>query len=137
MIPRLKAPDRVPAPEEGDSMLQLTTARLHGTFNVVNGLWPLIHMRSFEAVFGPKKDKWLVRTVAGLLVANGLVQLAAQDTPHSLEQARNVGIGTAATLAAIDAAYAPRGVISKMYLVDAVVEVGWILIWLLARRRGS
>lgn len=28
-------------------------ARAHGTFNVVGGLWPLRHMKSFEWVLGP------------------------------------------------------------------------------------
>lgn len=45
-------------------MNNVALARLHGIFNVLNGLWPLLHMHSFEAVFGLKTDKWLVRTVA-------------------------------------------------------------------------
>jgi hypothetical protein len=38
-------------------------------------------------------------------------------------------LGTAAVLAAIDLIYVPAGRISKMYLVDAAFEVGWILAW--------
>src|SRR4051794_39884270 len=34
-------------------------ARVHGTFNVVGGVWPLVSLRTFERVFGPKEDKWL------------------------------------------------------------------------------
>jgi hypothetical protein len=49
----------------------------HGVFNVVGGLWPLVHLRSFEWVFGPKTDVWLQRTTGGLLVSAGLAQLAA------------------------------------------------------------
>jgi hypothetical protein len=37
----------------------------------------------------------------------------------------------------IDLAYVPRGRISKMYLADAVVEVGWIVAWWLSRSRAS
>lgn len=110
-------------------MKPLTLARTHGVFNVVNGLWPLLHMRSFEAVFGPKVDRWLVRTVAGLLLANGLVQIRAETEPASISHARMTGIGTAATLAAIDLAYAPSGRIRRIYLLDAVAEITWILLW--------
>jgi hypothetical protein len=115
-------------------MDQLTLARLHGLFNAANGLWPLAHMRSFEHVFGPKHDKWLVRTVAGLLLANGVVQAAAPDSQEALAQARRVGIGTAATLAAIDVIYASPGRISRIYLLDAATELGWILLWLRVSR---
>jgi hypothetical protein len=38
-------------------------------------------------------------------------------------------VGTAAVLAAIDLVYVPARRISKMYLVDAALEVGWILAW--------
>jgi hypothetical protein len=49
-------------------------ARLHGGANALGGLWPLVHLSSFEAVLGPKTDRWLVKTVCGLLIANGLTQ---------------------------------------------------------------
>ena len=102
--------------------------------NAAGGLWPLVHMPSFEAVFGPKTDRWLVRTVAGLLVGNGWAQVrAAQEGPDGLRQARRLGIATAATLLAIDLRYAIPGRISRMYLVDAAAEAAWILLWL----RGS
>jgi hypothetical protein len=104
-------------------------ARAHGVMNVVGGVWPLLHMRSFEAVFGPKTDRWLVNTVAGLLVVNGLTQLASSSSPATVAQARGLGVGTAAVLAAIDVVYVPTGRISKMYLLDAAIEVAWIVAW--------
>jgi len=114
-------------------MQAITLARAQGAFNLANGLWPLLHMRSFEAVLGPKRDRWLVRTVAGLLCVNGLAQLRARRQRASISQARMTGIGTAATLAAIDLVYAPPKRIRRIYLLDAIVEVGWIVLWL--RRR--
>lgn len=104
-------------------------ARLHGTFNVVGGLWPLLHMRSFEAALGPKVDRWLVYTVAGLMVAVGASQLSCASDPASTRQARCLGLGTALTLGGVDLVYAPRGRISRNHLVDAVAEVGWLLAW--------
>jgi hypothetical protein len=79
---------------------------------------------------GPKTDRWLVRTVAGLLVANGYVQLRAAPSADGLDAARRTGLGTAATLATIDLLYAPSGRISRMYLLDALVECGLIAAWI-------
>jgi hypothetical protein len=104
-------------------------ARFHGSFNVINGLWPLVHMRSFEAVSGPKTDKWLVRTVSGLLVTVGLEQLRG-GTQEGTATAKRLGVGTAATLAAIDVIYVTKGRISKVYLLDAAVEILVIRRWL-------
>lgn len=114
-------------------MRAATLARTQGVANVLGGVWPLLHLPSFEQVFGRKTDKWLVRTVAGLLVANGAAQLRSASTVDGLEAARWIGVGTAVTLAAIDVTYAPLGRISRMYLADAVVELGWLIGWTRAR----
>ena len=76
-------------------------------------------------VLGPKTDRWLVKTVAGLLIVNGITQLTTSSTAIG----RRLGVGTAAVLAAIDLVYVPARRISKMYLVDAAIEVGWIMAW--------
>jgi hypothetical protein len=104
-------------------------------FNLTTGLWPLLHLRSFEAVSGPKTDRWLVKTVAGLVAGNGLVQIGARDSATALAQARRIGLGTAVTLAAIDLTYAPAGRISRVYLVDAALQVAWTAAWLTGGRR--
>jgi hypothetical protein len=129
--------DGLPTPEDDVSMNAVTLARTHGAANVIGGLWPLLHLDSFEAVFGPKTDRWLVKTVAGLLVVNGLSLLGTTSSPESLAQARRLGVGTAAVLVMIDLIYVPLGRISKMYLADAAVEIGWIVAWCLPRKRVS
>lgn len=116
-------------------MNQRALARGHGWSNIIGGAWPLLHMPSFEAVLGPKTDRWLVRTVAGLLVVNGAVQVNASSSAATLPVARRLGIGTALTLGTIDLVYAVPGRISRMYLVDAALEAAWILAWLLAGAR--
>ncbi len=40
-----------------------------GALYVATGVWPLLHMPSFEAVTGPRLERWLVQTV-GVLVAS-------------------------------------------------------------------
>jgi hypothetical protein len=107
----------------------LAVARSHGLFNIVSGMWPLVHLRSFEAVLGPKVDRWLVYTVAGLLVSIGSAQLFSTSNVVSLKQSRRMGIGCAVTLGAVDVVYAPRRRISRRYLVDALAEAAWIVAW--------
>lgn len=107
-----------------------TLAAAQGLFNLLGGAWPLLHRRSFEWIFGPKQDGWLQHTVGGLLVAAGLAQLRGADHPEGRAVARLLGLGTATTLLAIDLTYVPRGRIRPTYLLDAVLEVGWITAWL-------
>jgi hypothetical protein len=107
----------------------LVIARLQGAFNTVGGLWPIMHIGSFEAVLGPKADRWLVYTVAGLMVCIGAAQLATTADPASIRQSRRIGVGSALTLGAIDVLYVAKGRISKTYLLDALLEGGWILAW--------
>jgi hypothetical protein len=104
-------------------------ARVHGLFNVAGGVWPLVHLRSFEAVLGPKVDRWLVYTVAGLMMSIGSAQLCTAADPASIRQARRAGVGCALTLGAVDLAYAPRRRISRMYLVDAAAQAALIAAW--------
>ncbi|CAL9645692.1 hypothetical protein [Streptomyces sp. enrichment culture] len=101
-----------------------------GAFNVVGGLWPLAHLRSFEWVFGRKTDVWLQMTTGGLLLSAGLAQLAAATDPDGPAHARRVGLGTALTLLAVDLVYVPKGRIRPTYLLDAAMQTGWISAWL-------
>ena len=112
-------------------------ARAHGAFNIVSGLWPLVHVRSFEAVFGQKTDRFLEYTVAGLMTCVGWSQLRSNRLPGGAAHARTVGVGTAATLLAIDLIYAPPRRIPATYLIDAAAEVGWLVAWALADRDAT
>ncbi|MEC3992743.1 hemerythrin domain-containing protein [Actinacidiphila sp. DG2A-62] len=100
-----------------------------GVFNLVGGLWPLVHRRSFEWVFGSKTDEWLQMTTGGLLTSAGVAQLLAARNPEDTAQARVTGTGTALTLLAIDLLYVPKGRISPTYLLDAALEAGWLAAW--------
>ena len=103
-------------------------AEVHGALNIVGGAWPLVHRRSFEAVFGPKHDRWLMYTVAGLLVSVGYAQVRA-GTTGCWEHGRRIGVATSATLLAVDLIYVRRGVLRKTYLLDAAMEAGLLAGW--------
>lgn len=111
-------------------------SRVHGGFNMLGGLWPLVHLRSFEAIFGPKYDRWLEHTVGGLLLGLGWAQWKA-GTPDGWQHGRRIGVATATTLLAIDLVYVPQGRIRWTYLIDAVEEIALLAAWAEAARRGA
>jgi hypothetical protein len=119
---------------------------VQSAYYLPTAVWPLISIRSFEAVSGQKTDNWtgreadhwLVNTVAVLLLAVGLtLALAAyrgQPTPEVVALAMTAPV----VLLGIDVVYVARRVISPIYLLDAVAEVilltGWAgFLWLSPR----
>jgi hypothetical protein len=108
-----------------------------GVLYVVTGVWPLVSLRSFERVTGPKVDGWLVKTVGVVVACVGAVLLAAARRDRVTPEITLLGVSTAASLTAIDVVYVSRRRISPIYLADALAELmliaGWVLAW---RRRA-
>jgi small basic protein len=105
-------------------------ALAQGAFYFLSGVWPLLHLRSFLAVTGPKTDLWLVQTVGALLaVLGGGLVLSARRQSVGAEW-HWVGGGAAAVLAAVDLVFVGRHVIPPIYLADAVVEGVLVLAWI-------
>jgi hypothetical protein len=111
-------------------------ALIQGLFYVATGLWPLIHITSFQLVTGPKTDLWLVKTVGVLVSVIGAVLITAARSRRITNEIVLLATGSALGLAAIDLVYALSGRISAIYLADAVVEIGLALMWAIGRRRG-
>lgn len=107
-----------------------------GTYYLVTGVWPFVHMRSFLSVTGPKTDLWLVRTVGGLVGVVGGALLAAGLRRRVTPELKLLGAGSAAALAAIEGYYAVRGRISPIYLADAAAEVALLATWAAAKPNG-
>lgn len=107
-----------------------TLALVQGIYFGASGVWPLVHMRSFERVTGPKADKWLVRTVGVLVAVIGAVLSASALRRRLPGETAALAAGTAAGLAAIDTIYAGKGRISRVYLADAAVEAALVGLWL-------
>ena len=106
-----------------------TAAAVEGWFYVVGGLWPVLNIRSFEWVTGPKVDRWLVKTVGLLLTAIGGVQVAAARRREVPEELAVLGVGAPLALLLVDLTYVSKGRISKVYLLDAVGQLGLIGLW--------
>jgi hypothetical protein len=99
------------------------------------GLWPLISMGTFQAVTGPKVDRWLVRTVGILVAVNGCVIGLAAMRRRLTPEIVLLAAGSAAGLGAIDVWYALRGRISKVYLADAIIQGLFLAAWIRSLRR--
>ncbi len=103
-------------------------AGAQGFFYVTTGLWPIVHLRSFEAVTGRKRDKWLVKTVGLLITCIGAALLASSRSRVSKPLVL-LGASTPAALAGIDIVYRAKRTIPTVYLLDAAVELGLAAAW--------
>lgn len=95
--------------------------RVWGAYYVATGLWPLIHLASFESVTGAKTDDWLVHMVGLLAAVIGATLLRASTRPTA--DTAFLAVASALAFAVIDVWYAATGVISPIYVADAVVEL--------------
>jgi hypothetical protein len=103
---------------------------IQAVYYLLMGMWPMLSMSGFEQVTGPKTDVWLVKTVGLLLVVIGFVLIIAAYRRYIRFEIAILGIGCALTLVVIELVYVTTGVISPVYLLDAIFQillvVGWI-----------
>ena len=100
-----------------------------GGVYLLTGVWPLLSIRTFQMVTGPKTDLWLVKTVGVLVSVIGAVLILAGVRRTETAEVPLLAAGSAAGLTAIDVIYSTRGRISKVYLLDAVFETALIGAW--------
>lgn len=113
-------------------LMLLWLAWIYAIYFLLTGIWPVVHIRSFMAVTGPKTDLWLVRTVGLMITAVGLcVAVAAWQRQITLPI---LVLATASSgfLMLIDVIYFAKRLIAKIYLLDAAVEAVLIAAWLIA-----
>lgn len=103
-------------------------AASQGAVYVLTGLWPILHLRSFMAVTGPKADGWLVKTMGGLIAAVGAA-LCVSATTRMTRSTKALGVLAACALGGADVWYAGKGRISRVYLLDAVLEAAIVAGW--------
>jgi hypothetical protein len=93
-------------------------------YYVVTGIWPLLHLRSFMALTGPKADTWLVQTFGGLVAALGLALVLRDGGERGA--LKRVSTAAALALATADVWFVARRRISPIYLADALVELALV-----------
>lgn len=97
-------------------------------YYILSGVWPVLHMPSFEAITGPKVDDWLVRMVGLLAATIGVTLAVAVRARRWGTEVRTLAILSALAFAAIDLRYALTGRISPIYLADAAAELLLVLL---------
>lgn len=115
--------DRAYIVKHGHTMLWSRLIILaQSSYYFITAVWPMVSIKTFMMVTGPKTDIWLVDTVAVLILGISIalaVSLAAQEV--SLD-AYVLSAAAAIGLMVIDIRYTQNGTISPLYLLDAAPE---------------
>lgn len=109
---------------------------VQGVYFFITGVWPLLHIESFIWLSGPKYDIWLVKTVGILLALIGLHMFVAGYCRRLNVETFLIAAGSAAALATVDIYYVSIGRIWETYLLDAGIEVIFVILWLMISRRS-
>jgi hypothetical protein len=113
-------------------------AMVHGLYLVAAGLWPVLDLKTFMLATGPKLEGWLPKGVGACMANIGAALVAAGARGKVARELRLLGAGTALTFAAFDFWYAGvRRRISRAYLVNGVLQVGFAAAWGLAAWREN
>lgn len=111
-------------------------AYAHGLFLTLGGLWPLLHMQSFEAIAGNLHDEWLVRTVAAvLLLLGGLLLNDAFFRGHIARTLRIIAGGVALILGVVALIGGFTGHLAWVYVPVGLIHWGFTAGWIWAGRR--
>lgn len=111
--------------------METALAYSQGAFYLLTGIWPILSIGTFQAVTGPKTDLWLVKTVGAVIAVIGSALLHSAWSGEVTDSIAMLAAGSAVALATVDINYSLKGVISKIYLADAAVEIPLVILWLL------
>jgi hypothetical protein len=114
-----------------------TVLRAQAAYYAFTGVWPIIHIGSFEAITGPKLERWIVRTLGGAVAVIGASLWTAARRFDPGPETTVLAVGSAAALGTSDAIYALKGRISPVYLTDAAVQAALIAALARTRRRPA
>jgi hypothetical protein len=108
--------------------------RVLAAYYLAAGLWPVVHLASFEAVTGAKTDDWLVRTVGWLAAAIGVALWSG--AARADRTARVLAFSAIAAFTGVDVKYVLDGTLRAVYLADAATELA-MAAWLALALRGT
>lgn len=105
-------------------------AVVQGCYFLATGIWPLVHIASFQKVTGRKTDLWLVRTVGVLATAIGAGLIATAIAQRFDPGVILIAMASALGLLGIDLIHVFKRVISLVYVLDAVVQASFLAWWI-------
>lgn len=94
---------------------------LQGIYYVATGLWPLVHLGSFEAITGPKVDRFTLRSTALLIVIVGALLMLASRKNNPDPGFTALGAATAVGLASVEAVHVRK--VRPVYRLEAIGEI--------------
>lgn len=109
--------------------MEYPVALVQGIYFFITGVWPLVSMRTFLTITGPKTDLWLVKTVGAILAVIGAVLILAQANGEINASIVVLAMGSAFALAIVEIIYVGKQVIPLIYLADAFAELLLIAWW--------
>lgn len=95
---------------------------MQAIYYLLSGIWPLIHLASFESVTGPKVEVWLVRTVGVVTVAIGGALAAGVRRRTPALETLVLAMFAAAAYGSIDFVYGLTGRIRFVYVIDGCAQ---------------
>ena len=111
------------------------TVGAQAAYSIATGVWPILHMRSFQAVTGPKASPWLVKTFGALVTVMGAALAAGATREEVSAEVATLSAGSAAALAVADTRYALSGRVRRTYLIDAAAQAAILAGWARALTR--
>ena len=112
--------------------LSANTALVQGIYLVVIGLWPLINTESFMNITGPRMDVWALKITGLLMAVIGFSLLHARQKTVINESLAMLGLLTAIAIAITEIYFVSQGTIRSIYLLDAMIEIIFLLMWLIS-----
>ena len=113
------------------------TCWAQGIYFLITGIWPLLHINSFMAISGPKEDIWLVKTFGIILAAIGMVLISAAASKRINKETFLLAVGAAIVIIIMEVYYVSIGRIWATYLIDAFIELIFVILWTIAFRFKS
>lgn len=102
----------------------------HGAYLMAFGLMPILAMRTFRKITGPKPEGWLAKGVGACMANIGAALAAAGARGKVAREVRILGISTALSFAAMDIWYAGiRRRISPVHLLNGAAQLGFAAAW--------
>lgn len=122
--------EKRPRPVDDRRLPAARLALAHGAYLLLTGAWPLVSLRTFAKVTGPKPEGWLTKGVGACLANMGGALVAAGARGKVSRELRMLGIGVGLSFAAMDFYYAGiRRRISPVYLLNGATQLAFAAFW--------
>lgn len=112
--------------------LSANIALVQGIYLMVVGLWPVVDAESFMTIAGPRLDVWALKITGLLMAVIGFVLLHARQRTVINNSLAMLGLLTAIAIAITEIYYVSQGTIRGIYLLDAIIEIIFLLMWLIS-----